>query len=132
MIPDAKIDDKTFWLVLDLTVTFLSFSGSLLMSYYCFRLPSPTSTSIKFIFATAIADFFYAISNVLSNFESRANPSLCQTEAMIRSSSMFLSILFTTCAAIVSARASVSYNSRRFLRNTLFIGLTYGICLALG
>ena len=118
MIPNSSIEGAWFLYPLDLIVTILSLCGSLTMFYLCLRIRSPLVLSLKFILAISIADFFYSISNVLSNFESPSTRNLCKVEAIVRQCSFILSIFFSTCVAIASYKGSESHT--KFNRSSFF------------
>jgi len=125
MIPDSGVQGASFLYPLDLTMTFLSLAGSVLMLYFCLRMPSPRTLSVKLILTISIADFFYTIGNVLSNFERESTRTLCAVEAIMRQSSFILSIFFSTCTAIASYKASSptkNFNQTKFFFTTVIIG----------
>ena len=118
MIPNSNVEGASLLWILDLIATILSFLGSLLMLYFCYRVPSPRAASLKFILAVSIADLFYSIANILSNFETSDGP-LCYVEGVIRESSFILTIFFSTCTAVASHK--VSWQKGSFSRSTFFI-----------
>ena len=126
MIPDNSVRGYHILFPLDLAVTVLSILGSSLTCYFCLRLPSYNKTvSVKFIIALSIADFFYSIANVISNFESENSFTLCAVESWIRQSSYVLSIFFSACIAIVSYKSSLPdsiFNSNKFFMLTTLVG----------
>ena len=126
MIPGSSIPEALLLYKIDLGVTALSLCGSLLMCFFCLRLPSPTTLSLKFILAMSIADFFYSIANVLSNFEGINTQKLCWVESNIRQVSFILSIFFSACTAISSYRRPTgiekSHNQAHFFKKCVIIG----------
>jgi len=115
----------------DLAATSLSLFGSLFMCYHCIK-ASAASISIKLIFALAIADFFYSIANLMAKFEEVTDNIFCQTEAIMRGMSLFLSIFFATSTALVCYRPILTRdNSIKSLFFCKVVGLGLGISLIL-
>ncbi len=132
MIPNADIPNAQFLYVLDLVVTTFSIFGSLFMLFLCLRMRRSFTLSLKFILAISIADFFYSLANVISNFERRPDTiGLCLFESIIRHCSFLLSIFFSTCTAVASYKASLpkqSFNQNRFF----FLNVTIGTLICIG
>lgn len=135
MFPDADIPSASFLYSLDLFATIISLIGSLFMCYLCMKVPSPKTISVKFIFAIAIADLFYTIANIMSNFEKLGRTILlCVAEANIRQSSFVLSIFFATCTAIVSYKAALphsTFNRGRFFKLSVIVAPSVYIFITL-
>jgi len=104
------------------------------MIIQCLKAPSPKSLPLKLIAAIGFADFFYSVSNLLSNFEKLEGPAfeyfedldLCSWEAELRQISYVLSIFFSTCVAIASYFSSCpgrKFNKSLFFYLSMFFGL---------
>jgi len=120
MIPYAPIPGSEFLYGLDLVVTTFSIFGSLFMLFLCLRMRRSLTLSLKFILAISIADFFYSLANVISNFEVVPyTTGLCLFEAVIRHCSFLLSIFFSTCTAVASYKAS--FPNKKFDQGSFFV-----------
>jgi len=123
--PDVNVE---ILVILDLTTSALSLIGSLVMCCFCLRVPSPKTTSVKFILALAVADFFYSLSNILSNFliNGSQDLTLCWIQGSIRHSSFILSVFFSACIARVSYLSALPDQQSR-LSNYFVIAVSIGI-----
>jgi len=133
MIPNANIEGASFLYIIDLIATILSFVGSLTMCYLCLRMKAPRTISHKFILAISVADFFYSISNILSNFETKDTTKLCFIEGFIRESAFILTIFFSTCTAVASLRifwANSDSENKSLSRSALIIGPALCFCMS--
>ena len=99
----SNINSMPILFSIDLVATSLSLFGSIFMSFHCLKSSFP-ATSIKLIFALAIADFFYSVANLMAKFEEVTSNLYCEVEAIIRGMSLFLSIFFATSTAMVCYR----------------------------
>ncbi len=130
MIPGSNLPHASLLFNLDLISTILSTVASVWMIYSCFKLPSPKNTSLKLIMAVAIADLFYSIANIMSNFQTPGNDDFCIFEAYIRQAAFLLSMFFSTMIAIASYKISaLQINSTRnsFFAYSLMVGVL--LCL---
>jgi len=94
------------------------------MTYHCFNTKNKT-IALKLIFAVALSDFFYSISNILTAFENEENNTICQVDAFLRQVSVCASIFWVTCTAIICYKSSTSwrlFNQNRFFKQALVIG----------
>jgi len=133
MIPDPN-HPYDIWFILDFVVSALSLLGGLVMAYFCFKTPVPRSTSVKFMIAIGLSDAVFSVSNLMSAFETKDSHGLCATEAIIKEISFLLTIIFSTCTAIVAAKASQpsSFNSKLFFARTLIFGTLASALFAFG
>ena len=127
MIP--KPDYPNFYLFwwIDIIATLLSLFGSLWMLMSGLKIRPPRSLSLKLILSIAFSDFMYSIANLMSNFEHKTGHVLCETEAIIRQCSFFLSIYFSTCTAIASYYAAFPRRRINKSRSFFFLAVVFGI-----
>jgi len=116
--PDVNVK---MLVVLDWIASGLSLISSLVLFYLCLRVPSPKTTSVKFILALAVADFFYSLSNILSNFliNGSSDNTLCFIQGAMRHSSFILSVFFSAGVARVSYLSALPKEHSRL--STYFI-----------
>jgi len=130
MVWGPNIEGVHFLYGLNLVTTTLSLGGSIFISYYCFKAPSPRSAALKLLLGIGISDFFYSISNLLSAFQNEENGPLCHIEAFIRQFSFILSIFWATCIAILcyqTTKTEKLFNQERFFRRMSYIGFALSI-----
>ena len=112
---------------IDLIACFLSAIGSAIMTYFCLRIPTEIRTSsIKYLAAVAISDFFYSIGNLMSAFN-QPNDTYCEIEGFFRHSSLVFSSLFAACIAVVSYGTSLSPKMHK-IKTTLLSCITVSFC----
>ncbi len=133
MIPDPNYP-YDIWFILDFVISALSLLGGLVMAYFCWKTPVPRSTSIKFMIGIGLSDAAFSVSNIMSAFETKDSHGFCMTEAILKEISFLLTIIFSTCTAIVAAKASQpsSFNSKLFFGRTLVFGTLVSVLFALG
>lgn len=123
MIPNQDFDDYNIkaLVILDWCVSVISLISSLVLCYFCLRIPSPKTVSVKFILLLAMSDFFYSVSNILSYYLTNEDNDLqlCYIQGAMRNASFILTSFFSACTAIVSYKSSLPKG--RFNLNLFFI-----------
>jgi len=111
--------------IIDLVACTISAIASLVMVYFCLRIPSENrAASIKFIFAVALSDFFYSFGNGMAVFQN--SPEIyCNIEGFFRHTALVFSSLFAACTAIVSYGTSLSPKMTK-AKTYLFYLLIFG------
>jgi len=131
--PGWSMGKVNFLVVLDIIVSVLSLLGSIILFFFCIRLRSPKTLSVKFITALALSDVFYSTANILSNFlnMTTAEELFCQIQGSMRYCSFILSIYFSACTAIVSYQPSSFLNRTN---SSIFVTLaaSTGLLIFLG
>jgi len=131
MVFGPDVPGSSVLYVINCIASVLSFTGSSLMAYFCYKAPPPRHVSLKFVLAIAIADFFYSVANIMSAFEDVKNMTpLCHIEGVIRVSSFMMTLYFTTCLAIICCRTSnlgKTRNQETFFRRSLILGAIIGL-----
>jgi len=123
---DPSMEGMSFLYILNCVATLLSLTGSLWMSYYCFKSLKFRNISIQFILAIAISDFLFSISNIMSSFEGQSMTIFCQIEAYLRQGSFFASIFFSTCTAVFcyqTLKHAEKFNQTSFFKKALIFGI---------
>ena len=133
MVFSSTDPSSPFLFNLNLMVSILSLFGSSLMIYFCFKIKRDSVTT-KLIMSIAIADFFYSIANLMSQFEGDSVNFLCRTEAVLRqvsnTASAFITGSFTLfCYKIVTH--GNKFNKKAFLNNAIIFSVLVGLTLAL-
>lgn len=116
----------------NLFASILSLCGSLFMTFFACRMPSPKTVSLKFIIGIALADIAYSIVNIMSSFETEAMNSLCYAESILRIWAKESSLFFAACIAILcykSSRYGRKFNQDRFFKKALVFGGVIGTLL---
>jgi len=114
----------------------LSFFGSFFMCYFCLRI-RPRTVSLKFILSIAIADVFFSIANLMSEFEYPSSNGVnlfCGIEAFIRAGSYVLSVFFASCIAVLCYKTSaltIKFDQETCFRSALYIGGIIVLILAI-
>ena len=118
---ENKIDDTpqydALMQTLNLIATIPSLIGTMLMIYYCFR-GLAGNISTKFIFALAISDFIFSVTNLMTLFGYPQESACCKAEGVLRAFSSKFSISIVVSIAILHyqiMRADPSFNKIRFL-----------------
>jgi len=130
MVWGSDVEGHSLLFNINLTATILSLTGSIIMSYSCFKRNPSTSIFLKMITAIAISDVFFSIANLLSTFEGEEMNSLCYIEGFLRQSSFIMTLLFTTSLAILCSRIanlSVNPDQEDYFMKSLIFGII--ICL---
>jgi len=110
---------------INLFASSLSLCGSLCMTYFACRMPSPKTVSLKFIIGIALADIAYSIVNLMSSFERESMNGLCYAESVLRIWAKESSLFFAACLAILcykTSRYSRKFNQDRFFKGALVFG----------
>ncbi len=130
MVWGPNVKDAALLFDLNIVATTLSIFGSVVMAYFCYQSMGTNSVALKFIFAIAIADFFYAMANVMSAFEDDTNGILCHTEAFIRQIFYQLCIYLTAGTSLLCYRTVAfgkSFNQERFFWSTVYVATGIGL-----
>ena len=126
MVFGPDVPGSSVLYVINCIASTLSFTGSLLMAYFCYKAPAPRHVSLKFVLAIAIADFFYSVANIMSAFEDKESVTpLCYVEGVVRVTSFMMTLYFTTCLAITCCRTSHLQKKRNheiFFRKCVLLG----------
>jgi len=134
MVWGPDVEGASLLYTINLAVTVLSLTGSLIMTYYCFRLQPSKSIFLKLITSIALSDGFYSLANLISSFESEEMNVMCYIEGFIRQCSFTLTLFFTTCLAILCSKTSnlsKSFDQENFFRKSVIIGIILSLAFVL-
>ena len=134
MLELSDPEETSLLINLNLGVGILSLIGSLWMSYFCYEVPNPKSAAVKIIFAIALSDLLYSISNIMTKFEPLFGGTYCHIEAFIRQFSFVLSLYWATCISILSLQSSIhgtELDQKRFFKRATIIGVVSSLLLDL-
>jgi len=125
MVWGPNVENAALLYKINFIVSSLSLCGSLCMTYFCFRLPSPKSVFLKFLIGIALADILYSIVNFMSIFERDTMDRLCFVESILRIWAKESSLFFAACIALLcykTSRYSRKFDQNKFFTRSLFLG----------
>ena len=129
----TNADQDAFMQTLNLVASVPSLIGALVMFYLCLKNIS-SNTSIKLIFALAIADIIYSTSNIMTVFRYPADGILCKLEASSRYFSSGLILWLATSISVLHYKIITqlqTFRKTRFIVVSLTLGVLLNVCLAL-
>ena len=126
MVWGPKVVDADLLKILNLVAAVLSLSGSSYMIYSGLKVASPKPALLKLILTTAIADFIYSISNLMSTFQTESTvDTMCYIEAGVRACSFVMSVFYVTCISVLCYKSLMprnTFNQNLFFRRVLILG----------
>ena len=130
---DINNDHLALLRTINLVVTVPSFIGSLLMAYFCYITLS-VDFIIKLIFALAISDALYSLSNGMATLNYTEDSTACKIEGSLRLFSLLLTMFWAATIAILHYKLvdpNANFKKSRFLVLSTVIGLTLSLGLSL-
>jgi len=131
MIQNSPVYGAGFLWYADLILSIFSLIGTFYIINFSRKVPS-MSVSLRIIRAIAIADFFFSIANLNSNFQNFSNqgPNIPKRiEAWLRTIVFDFSLIFSVCIAVVSyhSETTQTHNLFRFFGRAKKIGILLSV-----